>query len=272
MARARTLKPAFFTDETLALCSPIARLLFAGLWTIADRDGKLRDRPRQIRAELFPYEAVPDANEWLEELTRSGLIVRYVVNEEGFIKIPGFAKHQHPHPREQPSEFPEPDLAAAGRGKALSSPSLSPLPITHSPIAVTEAVAGPGAASTAGDPAPWELFRDHLADRLGVARDWLRVASADRTATVRDQLDAELGRLGMARALEVAAEAAGRAKSLPRWLAYYLGPLQDASRLSAPQDSWQDGPRSETWRDDQGRSLSDLQDLDDLQTSTGVRP
>ncbi|HEY0297206.1 MAG TPA: helix-turn-helix domain-containing protein [Bordetella sp.] len=31
MARARTLKPGLFKNETLAECSPLARLLFAGL-------------------------------------------------------------------------------------------------------------------------------------------------------------------------------------------------------------------------------------------------
>ena len=31
MARLRTIKPAFFTNEQLAECSPYARLLYAGL-------------------------------------------------------------------------------------------------------------------------------------------------------------------------------------------------------------------------------------------------
>jgi hypothetical protein len=35
MARTRQIKPSFFLDEDLALCSREARLLFIGLWTIA---------------------------------------------------------------------------------------------------------------------------------------------------------------------------------------------------------------------------------------------
>ena len=39
-------------------CSMSARLLFVGLWTIADRNGRLEDRPKRIRAELFPYDEI----------------------------------------------------------------------------------------------------------------------------------------------------------------------------------------------------------------------
>ena len=55
MARAKNIKPGFFTNEQLAECSFAARLLFVGLWTLADREGRLEDRPRRIRAQVFPY-------------------------------------------------------------------------------------------------------------------------------------------------------------------------------------------------------------------------
>ena len=41
MARARILKPGFFANELLADINPYGRLLFAGLWTLADREGTL---------------------------------------------------------------------------------------------------------------------------------------------------------------------------------------------------------------------------------------
>jgi hypothetical protein len=56
MARTRSLKPSFFKNEHLAECEPMARLLFAGLWTLADSQGRLECRPLRIKAELFPYD------------------------------------------------------------------------------------------------------------------------------------------------------------------------------------------------------------------------
>lgn len=74
-------------------------------------------------------------------------------------------------------------------------------------------------------------FRSALADRIGVPADWLRVASAERVATVRDDLERELARVGVAAALEPCAEAAAREQRAkgrkPQHLAFYLRIIQD---------------------------------------------
>lgn len=108
MSRIRYLKPGFFTDEDLADCSHLARLLFAGLWTIADREGRLEDRPRRIRAEVLPYEDC-NTDALLRELADHGpLIVRYTSAGGHYICVPGWSKHQKPHSKEVPSTIPEP--------------------------------------------------------------------------------------------------------------------------------------------------------------------
>lgn len=138
MARARTIKPSFFDSEQVASCSVLARLTFTGLWCLADRDGKLQDRPRRIRAELFPYEADLDLDAALDDLSRAGLIVRYEVDGERFMQIPGFKKHQNPHPKESQSVIPDPCNYTASHGKVLSSragSSVSPLQDPPSPLA-----------------------------------------------------------------------------------------------------------------------------------------
>lgn len=106
--RARTIKPGFFMNEELAECSMQTRLTFIGLWGIADREGRLADRPKRIKAELFPYDAI-DVECNLVELEQHKLIVRYSVKNERYILIPTFLKHQKPHPNEKPSEIPAPD-------------------------------------------------------------------------------------------------------------------------------------------------------------------
>ena len=54
--RARNIKPGFFKNDTLAELEFAARLLFIGLWGLADRAGRLEDRPKKIKAEVFPYD------------------------------------------------------------------------------------------------------------------------------------------------------------------------------------------------------------------------
>ena len=45
MARIRYIKPEFFDSEQVASVSLGARLLFAGLWTVADREGRFDVEP-----------------------------------------------------------------------------------------------------------------------------------------------------------------------------------------------------------------------------------
>jgi hypothetical protein len=114
MARARNIKPGFFKNENLAECSPWARLCFAGLWTLADREGRLEDRPKRIKGELFSFDTI-DVDPLLAELEQWGFIRRYTVNGNKFIEICSFSKHQNPHHKEVASVIPAPE-----------SPGLSP--------------------------------------------------------------------------------------------------------------------------------------------------
>ncbi|MBL4565664.1 hypothetical protein [Citrobacter koseri] len=107
MARSRNIKPGFFTNDELAECSPLARLLFAGLWTIADKEGRLDDRPKKVKALVLPFDSV-DCDELLQQLHQRKFINRYQVNGEGFIQISNWRKHQNPHCKEAASEIPEP--------------------------------------------------------------------------------------------------------------------------------------------------------------------
>lgn len=107
MARIRSIKPAFFLNEDVASLSFEWRLLFIGIWTQADRAGRLEDRPLRLKATLFPYDGV-DVEVGLKRLAEAGLIVRYVVGDQRVIAVPTFAKHQQPHVREAETELPPP--------------------------------------------------------------------------------------------------------------------------------------------------------------------
>lgn len=127
--RARNIKPGFYKNEELAGCSLPARLLFPGLWMMADREGRLEDRPKKIKAEVFPYDDF-DVDTLLCELAKAGMIVRYQVGGEKYIWIPNFLKHQNPHKREKDSDIPafeaSPEKARSSPADSLNPDSLNP--------------------------------------------------------------------------------------------------------------------------------------------------
>jgi hypothetical protein len=111
MSRIRYLKPDFFKDEDLATLPFEVRLFFAGLWVIADKAGRLEDRPKRLKIEIFPYEDI-DIEKCLVQLakpkTSSGnpYILRYSIEGEHFIQILNWDKHQRPHHTEKESKIP----------------------------------------------------------------------------------------------------------------------------------------------------------------------
>ena len=107
MARARLLKPGFFANEELAALPAYARLLFAGLWTLADREGRLKDVSRCIDGQLFPYEEV-DVDDLLTQLAKHRFIQRYQAGGQRYIQVSSFKKHQSPHIKEAGSVIPAP--------------------------------------------------------------------------------------------------------------------------------------------------------------------
>lgn len=110
--RARNLKPGFFKNEDLAEIDPLGRILFTGLWCMADRDGRLEDRPKRIKAEILPYDNC-EIDKLLWVLATKAFIQRYAINGYNYIQITNFHKHQNPHMKEAESTIPAPDSHGA---------------------------------------------------------------------------------------------------------------------------------------------------------------
>lgn len=106
MGRTRMIKPSFFYDEKMAELCVEGRLLFAGLWTLADREGRLEDRPLLIKKDIFPYDNF-NVDQILSNLFQLKMIVRYVVDGQKYIQIVNFTKHQKPHNTEKASKIPQ---------------------------------------------------------------------------------------------------------------------------------------------------------------------
>jgi hypothetical protein len=104
-------------NEELAELEPMTRLLFIYLWMLADRRGRLEDRPKRIAAQALPYDRTADVGAMLDDLHRAGFIVRYVAESVACIQILAFEAHQSPHVREADSALP-----AMGNGTAKEMP------------------------------------------------------------------------------------------------------------------------------------------------------
>lgn len=94
-------------DEVLSEVPVEAQLLLAGLWTIADREGRLEDRPKRIKAQVFPYRDV-DVERMLHTLHAVGRIRRYRSGGMACIQVADWARDQRPHVKEAASVIPSP--------------------------------------------------------------------------------------------------------------------------------------------------------------------
>jgi hypothetical protein len=121
VARARNIKPGLYQNDVLAECSVWARYIFPGLWMLADRDGKLEDRPAKLKAALLPYDS-QNIDKLLVELHNRGFIYRYGAGGQKYIQILNFRKHQNPHFKEPASTIPDPDGTTPDDGRAPDSP------------------------------------------------------------------------------------------------------------------------------------------------------
>jgi len=100
MARARNIKPAFFTNDDLADIEPLGRLLFIGLWTICDYKGDLEWRQKRVKAQILPYDNC-DIQKLAINLDKSGFVRFYSVQSILYLNIVNFEKHQNPHINEK---------------------------------------------------------------------------------------------------------------------------------------------------------------------------
>jgi hypothetical protein len=77
--RTRLLRPEFWSDELMASLPRDVRLVYMGLWNLADDAGYLERRPRAIAAALFPYDGMAEREALidgaLELLVREGRVL-----------------------------------------------------------------------------------------------------------------------------------------------------------------------------------------------------
>ena len=203
--RARSVKPGLFTNEQLADLPPLARLLFIGLWCLADKAGLLEDRPRRIKALVLPFDDV-DVDELLKLLAASGFIRRYEVAGQRCIALPTFIRHQSPHPNEKLSGLPPPPEVSSNylTSPEITCPSSSSLPSGGLPSGglpsgglpsggLPSEPAPPAPAADAAVPPPDDREEVSSIPKRPQARDWCpRRSDSDFLRRVEDPLRREI--------------------------------------------------------------------------------
>lgn len=276
MARIRTIKPEFWTDERVVELDFWVRLLFIGLWNFADDEGRMVCSEKRIKMQIFPGDS-PNIRGGLDELSRAGLIDVYTVEDTEYLQIPTFLKHQrvdHPSRSKIPAkptcpQAPSPNarrtLAPEGKGMEGKGKETTPATSRDSQADSAEPAAGVVPPDREPDPAV-VAHVDALRVSAGVGTDEygaagelfavLKANSCNGTAThpqiiewVRQGVTAALLRKAIAKARE-----SNDAPLNPR----YLAPIVDRIRTEGDRPG---NGKAAAWATDEGACEAKAREL-----------
>lgn len=114
MARIRTIKPEFWTDDLMGSISRSSRLLFIASWNMADDEGLLRWSAPFLKGAVFPFDDdldVDGVQVLMGELETAGVIFAYRGgrSQQALAYVVNFHKHQKIN-RPSPSRLPPPPV------------------------------------------------------------------------------------------------------------------------------------------------------------------
>lgn len=95
--RLRNVGTGFWKSEDVAELSHVGRLLFIGLWAMADRRGVLAWRPKRIKAEVFPYDDLraQDVESIVGQMAGLGMVSLYRDGDgTEWVHVTNFERHQ----------------------------------------------------------------------------------------------------------------------------------------------------------------------------------
>lgn len=199
MARIRTIKPDFWTDETITDCSVSARLLLLGTRNFADDRGNLEHSVKQLKMRVFPGDDIK-VLPLLNDLIAHGLLIEYSVSGKKYLHINNFEKEQ-----------------------VINRPSISSIPkfdnslIIHGTLtedSLREGKGREGRGKEGNKSTPEKLGVGDLVDMgipLQAAQDWMLVRKAKGAPLTRSAIDgvqseADKAKITLAQAVAICAK------------------------------------------------------------------
>jgi hypothetical protein len=105
--RIRSIKPEFFDDQTVNSWSPLTRLLYVGLWVMADDCGRFQADIDTIKASVCKKDRPSDVEKSMDELVKSGKVMLYASESGEKFGVVSYFWHQKVD-RPQPAQWPCP--------------------------------------------------------------------------------------------------------------------------------------------------------------------
>ena len=96
MARKRMIDPSFWIDEKLGKMELINRLLFMGLISNSDDEGRLVGNFSLINSIIFPYDgfSIKKIEKAIKEIANLNMIIVYTNDNQQYIQIVNFLEYQ----------------------------------------------------------------------------------------------------------------------------------------------------------------------------------
>ncbi len=126
MPRKRMIDPSFWKDPEIANLTDPERLLFIGMFSNADDEGRIIATPESLKADVFPYDHKKTASvvrklrdSICEKLKNVCLYQNCYVDYIAFLRWSEYQKPKHP----KPSKLPDPPRSPLlERGESLEKP------------------------------------------------------------------------------------------------------------------------------------------------------
>ena len=117
MARKRMIDPGIWSSEDFSKLSSFSKLIFIGLFSLADDEGRGKANPSYLKSMLFPYEEgirSADIKKTLQEIASTMSVIFYTHDEKEYYALKSWGKFQTIN-KPTPSSVPAPvsDYSAA---------------------------------------------------------------------------------------------------------------------------------------------------------------
>lgn len=151
-----------------------ARLLYIGLITLGDDDGRLKGSPALLRSQVYPYDddvKVADVEKWLSEIESQGLVSSYEVDGQRYYFHPKWETYQHiREDRRKDSNIPAPEFT-------FSTVSTSGQPngnqkSTKAPHSIVKDSKGKDSVDKVGQEAAFQSFWASYPKKVGKKAAW----------------------------------------------------------------------------------------------------
>ena len=120
MARKRMIDPGIWSSEDFSKLTSFSKLVFIGLFSLADDEGRGKANPSYLKSMLFPYEEgirSADIKKTLQEIASTMSVIFYTHDEKEYYALKSWGKFQTIN-KPTPSAVPAPvsDCSAATAG------------------------------------------------------------------------------------------------------------------------------------------------------------